>query len=706
MFITVVMHELSIFVSVHPIILRTKDVIEDSIILLIKMRIRIVIIVSDLHDASQNRSNILYSFRTFIPLIIISAVAIGLALLSYQYSIRTSKEISTVATQDLKENARIQAYDTSKSLENRLEVVRSNLEILANSPLIQGGEYLQARVLVNTAEKSTEGFTDSYFWIDETGKLQWAGAFVDQQIYNQYYGGDRTDRPYFTEPQDTHQPYFSTLRDSVDGVPRIYFAYPIIVNNNDSGGAFKGVLVASMNLTSLGNFVNEQLPPDSKGDVNLIDRDGTALYNQNDELVGKNYFSNEVQSLLFTKYIPANHKDTFNAIMRDSIAGNSGTAEYSSSGVPLILAYTPVMFDQGSGNRQHAISLHLTLPKAFESDIALLIDQQRNFSTIVPAAIGAVSIAIALMILRWNFKLEHTVKERTAKLEAANKQLEAKEQAQREFINIAAHELRTPIQPILGLSNIIRERISNLAKQLQKMEKEYLYKETQDASLAILTRSDSIHKSSSSAFLSPSVEEIVPMADMINRNARRLEKLTNNLLDLSRIENNKHVELSKEKFDLRQMIENVINDMRTAIVGKNILIRFEPKVKEEASSFMIEGDRERIFEVISNLLSNAIKFTQQGEVVVVLDEKDGQTIVSFRDTGSGIAPQIYPNLFTKFTTSSEKGIGLGLFIAKSIIEAHGGRIWAENNIDGKGATFTFSLPMPKTAPRAEQLKSS
>src|SRR5688500_12832733 len=416
-------------------------------------------------------SNIPYSFRTFVPLIIIAAVAIGLSLLSYQYSILTSEKIATAATQDLKDNARIQAYDMSKSLENRLESIRDNLEILANAPLIELGEYSQARVLVNTAENTTEGFTDSYFWIDETGKLQWAGAFVDQKVYDQYYGGDRTDRPYFTEPRDTHQPYFSTLRDSVDGVPRIYVANPIIANS-DSGGTFKGVVVASMNLVSLGNSINEQLPPDSPGTVSLMDRDGTILYTQNNALLGKNYFSDEVQSLLFANYIPANQKDTFNAIMQDSIAGNSGTGEYSSSGVPLILAYNPVMFDQGSGNRQHAMSLHLTLPKAFASDIALLIEQQRNLSTIVPAAIGTVAIAIALMIIRWNSKLERTVKERTAKLEAANRQLEAKEQAQREFINIAAHELRTPIQPILGLSTIIRERISNLARQLQRGNKE------------------------------------------------------------------------------------------------------------------------------------------------------------------------------------------------------------------------------------------
>jgi signal transduction histidine kinase len=640
-------------------------------------------------NLSQEGSYTLYSFRTVGPLIIIAGFAIGLSLLSYQYSILTSEKIAIAATQNLKENGRMQVYDLSKSLENRLDAVRNNLEILANAPLIQRGEYSQARVLVNTAENSTEGFTDTYFWIDEMGKLQWTGAFVDQKVYDQYYGGDRTDRPYFIEPRDSRQPYFSTLRDSVDGVPRIYIAYPII-SNNGSGGMFKGVTVASMNLMSLGNSITEQLPPDNQGTVSLMDRDGTIVYAQNDALLGKKYFSNEVQQLLFTNDIPADQKDTFNAIIQDSIAGNSGTGEYSSSGVPLILAYNPVMFDLGTGNRQHAMSLHLTLPKAFASDIVLLIEQQRNLSTIVPAAIGAVAVAIALMIVGWNSKLERTVKERTIRLEAANERLEAQERAQREFINIAAHELRTPIQPIVGLSEIIREGILNLAKQSQgRKEEEVLYKQLQNTS-SIPTRSDSLNRSSSSS--SSSIEKIAPMLDVINRNAKRLEKLASNLLDVSRIENNKSLELSKEKFDLRRMIENVINDLHTTLGDKDIRVRFESNVTK--ASVMIEGDRERILEVISNLLSNAIKFTQEGEVLVDLDEKDGQAIVSVRDTGSGIAPEIYPNLFTKFTTKSEKGTGLGLFIAKNVVEAHGGKIWAENNSDGRGAVFTFSLPTP------------
>jgi signal transduction histidine kinase len=189
------------------------------------------------------------------------------------------------------------------------------------------------------------------------------------------------------------------------------------------------------------------------------------------------------------------------------------------------------------------------------------------------------------------------------------------------------------------------------------------------------------------------VEKIALMLDIINRNAKRLEKMTNNLLDLSRIENDKPLQLSKEKFDLRKKIENVINDICSTIpANKDMRIRFESNVSNKAS-VIIEGDKERIFEVISNLLNNAMKFTEKGEVVIVLNERGGQAIVSVRDTGSGIAPEIYPNLFTKFATKSEKGTGLGLFLAKNIVESHGGKIWAENNTDGKGATFTFSLPI-------------
>jgi signal transduction histidine kinase len=112
------------------------------------------------------------------------------------------------------------------------------------------------------------------------------------------------------------------------------------------------------------------------------------------------------------------------------------------------------------------------------------------------------------------------------------------------------------------------------------------------------------------------------------------------------------------------------------------------------------ADKQRIIQVVSNLLNNAVKFTKQGVITIRTakkkrlkrSEKD-EVIVSIRDTGTGIHPQILPKLFTKFVSESPKGTGLGLYICKNIIQAHGGKIWAENNADANGATFMFSLPI-------------
>jgi signal transduction histidine kinase len=232
-------------------------------------------------------------------------------------------------------------------------------------------------------------------------------------------------------------------------------------------------------------------------------------------------------------------------------------------------------------------------------------------------------------------------------------QLKINDKMQKEFINIAAHELRTPVQPILSLSEILQSDISNNAKQ-----QEFL--------------------------------------DAIVRNAKRLQRLTENILDITRIESHS-LELRKERFSLNENIINVINDMNKLAVlhnnnNKTVSILFEPK-----QDIIVQADKVRIYGVISNLLKNAIHFTNEGTIHIAAAEKMdyNEVIVSVKDTGEGIDPEIFPRLFTKFTTSSVTGTGLGLFISKSIVEAHGGKIWAQNNSDGIGATFYFSLPLSK-----------
>ncbi len=243
-------------------------------------------------------------------------------------------------------------------------------------------------------------------------------------------------------------------------------------------------------------------------------------------------------------------------------------------------------------------------------------------------------------------------------------QLKSHDRMQKEFIDIAAHELRTPIQPILGLAQILKDQISD---------------------------------STQTKFL-----------DVILRNAKRLEQLQGDMLDVTRIEGGS-MKIYNESFDLNELISHVIQDFSTQL--KN-----DPQIKlnyKNGGDIWVTADKNRIIQVISNLLANAIKFTKSGRILVHLRirkskkmAENNQVIVSVKDEGPGIDPLIMPRLFTKFASKSDKGIGLGLYISKSIIEAHGGRIWATNNRltqkkrggsgtggRGGGATFSFSLPV-------------
>ena len=238
-------------------------------------------------------------------------------------------------------------------------------------------------------------------------------------------------------------------------------------------------------------------------------------------------------------------------------------------------------------------------------------------------------------------------------------QLKAHNKMQKEFIDVAAHELRTPIQPILGLSQVLESKMKN-----------------------------------------DNFAEYQELLNTIVRNAKRLQGLTENILDVSRIESSS-LQLNKEQFNLRETILNAKGDCKSQLKEYDSSIRLE--LVDKAEDIFVRADKTRIGQVISNLLNNAIKFTQQGNIYINVIKKGNEdtksnsqqeeVIISIKDTGVGIAPEIMPRLFTKFATRSEKGTGLGLFISKSIVEAHGGKIWAENNSDGKGATFAFSLPV-------------
>ncbi|MGI8834064.1 MAG: sensor histidine kinase, partial [Nitrososphaeraceae archaeon] len=124
------------------------------------------------------------------------------------------------------------------------------------------------------------------------------------------------------------------------------------------------------------------------------------------------------------------------------------------------------------------------------------------------------------------------------------------------------------------------------------------------------------------------------------------------------------------------------------------------RASETEADINVEADKYKISQVVYNLLNNAIKFTNEGSITISVKRKGDKVenkkaiVVSVKDTGKGIDSEMLTRLFTRFATKSFAGTGLGLFVSKCIVEAHGGEIWAENNVDGKGATFSFTLPLP------------
>ena len=254
------------------------------------------------------------------------------------------------------------------------------------------------------------------------------------------------------------------------------------------------------------------------------------------------------------------------------------------------------------------------------------------------------------------------------KLQEAYELLTLHDKMKNEFIGLVAHELRTPLTPIIGLSEHLRD---NLTDNKQKK-----------------------------------------ILDIVINDSKKLQTLTEKILDVTRIEG-KLFKLEKEKFSLNQLILNIIKDFENNFLDKDNKnkIKFEYDDRFRTENYLIIADKIKIGQVISNLVENSVKsfsYKEKGkeiEVISITMEKNeliSETnvdnkkrpfiIVSIKDNGSGIDDEIFPRLFTKFASKSFHGTGLGLYLSKNIVKAHGGTIWCDNNKNSRGATFSFSLP--------------
>ncbi|MGI0019828.1 MAG: ATP-binding protein [Nitrososphaera sp.] len=618
--------------------------------------------------------------RQFFVLVAIVASAAVLSVISYQYFTYVAGQIGKLAREEVRTSALVQGHALAGSLENKLDEAADNLEILATTPAVQSGNLRSAQPMMDAAQRSTSDLTDAYLWLDQDGRVLWSTIFgQNATLAANGVGLDLSARPYFANVLQTGQPYSHILLSN-DGFTRMHFAYPIFEQAPDGSPIFRGVIAAAFKLETVGIALQGESEPDVADKITMVDAEGTIVYASAKEFVGMNYFTDEFQSQVFPSIIPLENKAAWLVAVTDAANSGSGTFDLVLYGEDVAMAYSPVFL-----NGEHIMTLFFRAPHDLAGQSAVLVEQQRTFATVIIVIICAIAAGISALVLSWNRALRAEVAERTQDLIAKTQQLEYKtteledsnknlrvsneklslayrelekhDRMQSEFANIAAHELRTPIQPILAMADMINDDLDGKDK----------------------------------------VEVAGEAISIISRNARRLQKLSSEILDATRIESGT-LRLEREMVDINEKVRNVVADS-ASIVPEDRDVRVQFKLGTDASGavvpLVVYADRLRMFEVISNLIRNAIKFScDEKDILVTTAKKDGQVVVEVKDRGSGISPEMTPRLFSKFSTDREKGgTGLGLFIAKNIVEAHGGRIWAENNKDGPGATFAFALPL-------------
>ena len=644
-----------------------------------------------------------YTTTAILLIIGISAVLLGIAYNTYQNSL--SNELLNQAATDIRSNAEIEVHAISEILERSVDAVTDNLELIAEAPSIRNND-TSAFNLINLGQDISGNLTDFYMWLDAEGKIVWISN-LNESSYQKYKGTDLSYRDYFSVPKETTEAYYSSAIDSNDNISRLYISYPIFNDSNigsassSSNAQFIGIVTAGIRIDRLGDFLQSTVPEKYNSSIGLIDKDGTILYTStNQSLIGLNVFGEEFQSIM-----PSQVNESFNRLLRDSLTiPTANVFDVAYQGNTASIAYQPVSLENNNIG-----TLYITASHNLAENVQKLINQQISFSFIIYIVIAAIALGFAFVVLTSNRRLhtaldsktyelrktidklrasndiltstDRSLKDKQAQLTTINKelleayeQLKVHERMQQDFINIAAHELRTPTQSIVGYTELLQHDY-NLNKQ---------------------NPNDS----------DPSTQDSL---EALRRNAIRLKNLTNDILDVSRIEAGT-LRLNKERINLKEKIRNVVKDISNTnlqVAEKGLTIQFLNDKENVVIEYYVNADKSRLFQVLSNLINNAIKFAGiNGVISITLDKteysmsgysntvkENEYAFVRVKDNGSGIDPEIQSRLFSKFATKSDIGTGLGLFIAKSIIEAHGGKIFAENNSDGRGATFTFSLPI-------------
>jgi len=571
-----------------------------------------------------------------VILVALAAISTVSILLAYAALQNTESRLDLAATDELRRKMSEDASEVAAETSTNLDIISRTLQTAASSPiLLRGADSEEARILLDAASIGTEQYTLRINYLDLAGTL----VYTTEPKLQGSIGSDRSNAQYYVQIKEKNQPTLTGLFKTTDDKMAVSVAAPVFAPPANS---FNGVLVAIIPTESIINKIEERLTVTTENQVFIVTNNGTIIGHRDPVVVGKNIFGElGTQNVVVSKNLQ---------LMTD---GKSGVFEYSvPGGKRLVAAYSPVTF---SGVQPWSV-LIVTTHAQNEAFFSILNEQRifTIFGIILIAIITAIFMTFIFMI---NRRLQGTVQSQDVQiksqfdhLQEAYERLTEQDKIKDEFINVAAHELRTPVLPIILSAEGLAEDMG-----------------TEDSKVEIILR-----------------------------NAKRINKLTNDILDVSRIKSNSF-KLQKERINIRKLIEETIQDILFKVAANpnpRLKIRFDSKLKEE-----IMADRGRINQVISNLLDNAFNFTDEGTIVVTLKhvEKWASFIeIRVADTGKGIDPSIRPRLFEKFVTKSEKakGTGLGLYLCKAIVEAHGGKIWADDNVEaGRGAIFAFTLPV-------------
>ena len=549
------------------------------------------------------------------------------------------------------------AADLSHLTVNKLNSVIDSLELVSLSPNLIEHDLEESKILLSTAQNSTEDIVDSYYWFDSNGTNIWSSSFNNDMIEERFDGFSIASHAYFKQVKDTLSPVYGDTQEWVDFQPKIFIVYPILdtenstLTDNIANQIFKGVILATINPNVLGLLLDNQLSPLTNANISLVNSNGLVILKGTPEYFGINLLDPTAKSLSEQFITDNNNESNLIEEIRSALL-NSRTfsIDVVASGQHLTVAYSPVLVDG-----KHLLTIILALPHIPEASVENLVLLQRNFGVAAMVTIGVIAFGIFYGVTNWHKEMRKQVQKHKLELQETAEKLAIIDQGQKEFIDIAAHEFRTPIQSVLGYSEFIRSSLVNFNDYFENLFK----------------------------------------------NAKRLEKLTNDMLDVSKIDS-EIFDLSMIDFDLNDAIKKIVDSHEKEALDKKVKIIFEPKKEENKT---INADEAKIQQVIDNLLSNALDFTKNGTIIIKVydlsirsDDKDNSTsqesiAIEVKDTGWGINEEIMSRLFEKFSRRSDSGAGLGLYIAKKIVDMHGGKIWAQNNRGARGATFTFTLPL-------------